>query len=601
MGLEVDHLLCVAGEIAEGAPIAWEEEARRASDERDAQALRGLQDLEAVVSAHRRIKRAYDSATTPADTPIGTGGTEPRRWGHLHILNTIGEGSFGTVYRAYDGRLAIDVALKLLSRSYSARSANSTRILEEARLLARVRHPNVVTVYGADQTQDRVGLWMEFVQGRTLAELLRTRGPFGIQDTVSIGRDLCRAAAAVHQAGFLHGDIKAHNVMRQENGRIVLMDFGAGRALTHDAVRGRVSVTGTPLYLAPEVLDGRPQGTSSDIYALGVLLYHLVTGSYPVIGESPADLADSHKRGDRRRLDDARADLPDDFVRVVERATAADPAHRFASAEALEDALVRVSSLPVGRHGIVQRARVLLAPVPRWVVALAAAAVLVAGGAMVVWPDSPAVATPPLATSPGTERPATPVPAAAPAAAATYEITAAFYRAGPNGDQLLQPGSPVAPGDQLFLKLEASVPLNVYVVNEDERGEAYLLFPLPGHRLTNPLPARESVSLPRGVPWIVTTAGGREHFLVFASPDRLESFEPAFAALPSPRENAPVAARLQATTIERLRGVGGLAPDASRQKAGAGLSRLFTTPLTNARESARGLWVRQITLDNPAR
>jgi hypothetical protein len=147
------------------------------------------------------------------------------------------------------------------------------------------------------------------------------------------------------------------------------------------------------------------------------------------------------------------------------------------------------------------------------------------------------------------------------------------------------------------------VPVNLYVVNEDENGESFLEFPLRGQRQTNPIPAGQQVTLPGTTThWRVTSAGGREHFLVFASPDRLESFEQAFAELPSPQENAPVAtARLQPRTIERLRSVGGLTSDVSKQNTGIGLSRLFTTPLTNARENVRGLWIRQITLDNPAR
>jgi serine/threonine-protein kinase len=104
---------------------------------------------------------------------------------------------------------------KLLSPVRARRPRSiPTALLNEGRLLARVRHPNVVTVYGADQTEDHVGLWMEFIKGRTLGALLKMQGTFGAHEAALIGRDLCRAVAAVHQAGVLHGDIKAHNVMR---------------------------------------------------------------------------------------------------------------------------------------------------------------------------------------------------------------------------------------------------------------------------------------------------------------------------------------------------------------------------------------------------
>jgi eukaryotic-like serine/threonine-protein kinase len=119
---------------------------------------------------------------------------------------------------------------------------------------------------------------MEFVRGHTLEQIVQ-QTQLSSAETVDIGLELCRAVSAVHRAGLLHRDIKAHNVMRAEDGHIVLMDFGTGRELADDASS---DLAGTPLYLAPEVLQGQPATVRSDIYSLGVLLYHLVTGSYPV-------------------------------------------------------------------------------------------------------------------------------------------------------------------------------------------------------------------------------------------------------------------------------------------------------------------------------
>jgi serine/threonine-protein kinase len=503
----------------------------------------------------------------------------------------IGRGSFGTVYRAFDTRLGVDVALKLLSLppGEPATPAEPDRILGEARLLARVRHPNVVTVYGADQAEGRVGLWMEMVNGRTLAELLRAQGPFGAHEASIIGRDVCRAVAAVHHAGIVHGDVKAHNIIRAEGGRIVLMDFGAGRpSIGRDDDAHRLA--GTPAYLAPEVLAGQPLSEASDIYAVGVLLYHLVTASYPVLDRTLDDLRAAHRRGERRRIRDARPDLPDDFVRAVEGAAAPDPAERFATLGALEEALVSVTSPAApARNG---------APAPKLrpfrLAALVLTGVIAAGGLgawLVRTARGPGAATPSAAF-------------ALPAAASPYEIDAAFYRTGADGERRLRADSQVSPGDELFLKLEASVPLHLYVVNEDERGETFLLFPLPGQRPANPLPGGTPVVVPGVARWQITSAGEREHFLVFASPDRVESFVQAFAALPVPKEGTPVVAPLPKSAIERLgsigestRAVGGLTPGRPVTPA---LSRLFTTPLRDGREQARGLWVRQITLSNPA-
>src|SRR5262249_33548864 len=155
----------------------------------------------------------------------------------------------------------------------SVAPALSGQIVSEARLLARVRHENVVTVYGADVVNGQVGLWMELIHGRRLDALVATDGPFVAQDAAKIGVALCGALAAVHQAGLLHRDVKAQNVMREARGRVVLMDFGAGRELMDETAHP----VGTPVYLAPEVLAGQPASIQSDIYSLGVLLFFLTS------------------------------------------------------------------------------------------------------------------------------------------------------------------------------------------------------------------------------------------------------------------------------------------------------------------------------------
>ncbi|MCB1034175.1 MAG: protein kinase, partial [Acidobacteria bacterium] len=144
------------------------------------------------------------------------------------------------------------------------------------------------------------------------------------------------ALDTIHAAGLIHGDVKPANVMREEGGRIVLMDFGIGLDRSRT---GAVGSSGTPLYLAPEILEGAPATPGSDLYALGVLLFFLVTGQYPVTGASLSELRQAHRTGRRRLLRDLRPDLPRDFVEVVEKALAADPQQRFRSAGEMEGAL----------------------------------------------------------------------------------------------------------------------------------------------------------------------------------------------------------------------------------------------------------------------
>jgi serine/threonine-protein kinase len=274
----------------------------------------------------------HDVTETRAAKPL-PGGGEPRTWGGFRIVGELGRGGFGRVYHAWDETLARDVALKVVRLPDRTEAATA---LHEGRMLARVRHRNVVTVYGAQQIGDEVGVWMELIRGRSLAQLVREQGPLGPEEATVVGISVCQALAAVHGAGLLHRDIKATNVMRESGGRILLMDFGAGRE--SGPPRGGVDLAGTPVYMAPEVLAEGAASPSSDLYSVGVLLYYVVTGDYPVAGDSLLALSLAHRRGERRLLADRRPDLPDGFIRAIERALSPRPAERPSSAgEMLRD------------------------------------------------------------------------------------------------------------------------------------------------------------------------------------------------------------------------------------------------------------------------
>jgi len=260
----------------------------------------------------------------PADSPDSEA---LAHWGSFERLQRVGRGSFGEVYRAFDPALQRYVALKLLRSRGHEQESEASALLREARAIARVRHPNVVPIYGVDRHDGRVGFWSDFVQGQTLGELVATQGVMGPREAALVGIDVCRAAGAVHAAGFLHRDIKAGNVMREQGGRILLMDFG----LTHEHGAGEDS-SGTPAYMAPELLLGQPATIASEIYAIGVMLFYLLTARYPVEGIDLAQLRAAHASGRRRMLLDIRPDLPEALARVVETAISALPGKRFASA-----------------------------------------------------------------------------------------------------------------------------------------------------------------------------------------------------------------------------------------------------------------------------
>jgi serine/threonine protein kinase len=445
---------------------------------------------------------------------------------------------------------------------------------------------------------------MEFIKGRTLDGLVRERGPYSASEAMLIGVELCKALAAVHTAGIIHGDIKAHNVMREEGGRTVLMDFGAGKDVKREQRIGGDFV-GTPLYIAPEVFQGRNRTIASDIYSLGVLLYHLVTGSYPIEGSTRTEVARRHdQRAPRKLLRDVRADLPDGFIRVIDRALAEAPHERYQSAGALEAALVQVLPSPAPRP-----------PAPssfHWKQMLLPAAIVVVLGLIGVagygalFSESSRETTPAAVESPAVAG-ATSAPLSIPSSSNTYRIDAGLYRVQSGNEVRLAPSAPIAPGDRLSLQVQVSVPAYVYVINEDEQGESYLLFPLPGQTLANPLPPGQRHRLPglqngEEMHWQVTTAGGKEHFLFFASPERSAAFERMFATLPHPTLNKPIlSARLSNETKSVLRGVGGLTSTPVRLDQQLRLTPEFATPLSASEETARGVWIRQLTLENPPR
>jgi serine/threonine protein kinase/tetratricopeptide (TPR) repeat protein len=331
--------------IVDGRAVDWSalEKAARTDDEREV--LKCLRLVGDVADVHRAITHsledAEESMTTSADrVSIESTDNLSESWGKYRLVEKVGEGGFGSVYRAWDPELEREVAIKILHPDVSVNQLKE-RLLREGRALARVEHPNVVRVFGVESHEDRVGLCMEFIRGETLGTVVRTQGVRNAREAMLVGEDVCRALAAVHRAGFVHRDIKSGNVMRDRAGRIMLMDFSAGRQ-TDRKIAGDFDRIGTPMYMAPEVLAGAPASFCSDVYSVGVLLYHLVTGKYPVEGRTVDDLLHAHRQGRRHLLIERRPDLPMPFVQVVERALAAVPL-RYDSAGTLLEALGQLS------------------------------------------------------------------------------------------------------------------------------------------------------------------------------------------------------------------------------------------------------------------
>jgi hypothetical protein len=338
-------------QIVDGSPLDWDALDSQAGDE-EKELLKYLRILGDIAGVHRTtVEDTAELAVAPphSDDAIEEA-ADVERWGRYRLREKVGEGSFGSVYRGFDPDLQREIAVKILHNRVGDGHLKE-RLLIEGRALARVRHANVVSVFAVEAHGGRVGLCMEFVHGATLESELLSSGPFTERDAASVGEEVCRALSAVHEAGFVHRDVKGRNVMREAGGRIVLMDFGTGRDAVELKTSGRIGIAGTPLYMAPEVLAGLPASASSDIYSVGVLLYHLLTGAYPVEGQSIDELRAAHMQGRRRTMPEQGARISRRFQRVLDRALSPDPQRRYETAEALGAAL----------HGLSRTARAIKA------------------------------------------------------------------------------------------------------------------------------------------------------------------------------------------------------------------------------------------------
>jgi predicted ATPase/tRNA A-37 threonylcarbamoyl transferase component Bud32/Tfp pilus assembly protein PilF len=366
MSADSDRIDKLVASVSEGSPVDWPKVEAKDTGEEDLSCLAALEKLAHIAEFNRRLQRMggarelqslHRSCLSPwipaAETPPAL-----FRWGHLEALELVGRGSFGEVYRAIDTRLQREVALKLRRDESAATGTSNHRFLNEARDLARVRHPNVIVVHGADFHADQIGFWTDFIHGQTLTAHLAARGPLGEREVILVGLDLCRALGAVHAAGLLHGDVKASNAMIEENGRVVLMDFGAARSWGEKPVR---SVRGSPLIMAPEILDGHAPSPAADLYSLGVLLFQLASGQLPFVAESIPELRRQLEDGPQPMLGELCPDLPAALVAVIERSLSREANRRYQSAAEMESALhATLASPQAKRHALPAEADLLI-------------------------------------------------------------------------------------------------------------------------------------------------------------------------------------------------------------------------------------------------
>ncbi len=305
--------------IADGQPIDW------SSLGDDAVNLHKLQALETLCRGFAGLHPARrEEAQASSHAALF-------EWGHLQVMQRIGAGSSGEVYRAHDSVLDRAVALKLLKPSHLAPHA-ARAFIQEARMLARVRNRHVLAVHGADVHDGRVGMWSDLLDGDDLSEPgLAARMRDG-DALLRIGAALSDALQAVHEAGLIHGDVKPANVMLDRGEHLVLMDFGAGREHSEQTNRENW-VQGTPYLMAPELFTGGAPHAGVDVYALGALLYKLASGHYPVEARNVVELKHKLLHARPAALHTLRGDLHRDVCKLIHQMLSANPAQRPSASE----------------------------------------------------------------------------------------------------------------------------------------------------------------------------------------------------------------------------------------------------------------------------
>jgi tetratricopeptide (TPR) repeat protein/TolB-like protein/predicted Ser/Thr protein kinase len=272
--------------------------------------------------------------------------------GRYRILSLVGRGGMGVVYRAQDEQLNVCVALKVIRPEIAAKRRTAERFRQELRLARQVTHRNAVRIHDIGQDGDLLFLTMDFVDGRSLRTLLDEEGPLSVEGAVDVARQLAMALDAAHQEGIIHRDLKPANVLVTDIGRAYITDFGVARSLHDPGLTRTGAVVGTLAYLSPEQASSGQVDGRSDLYALGLLLFEMLSGERPFPATTASEMLAQRLTGASRDLTDLGIDVPPGLARIVRRLLARDPRRRYQTAREL------IADLEQGRP--VQRKNLLL-------------------------------------------------------------------------------------------------------------------------------------------------------------------------------------------------------------------------------------------------
>jgi serine/threonine-protein kinase len=257
------------------------------------------------------------------------------------IQREVAQGGMAEVYLAHDQLLDRPVALKALFPEYAREPSFVERFRREAQAAANLNHPNIVAIYDWGQEAGTYFIVMEYVEGRSLRDLIRSEAPVDPNQAAEITGEIASALAFAHRSGVVHRDVKPGNVLLTRSGNVKVTDFGIARAGASDGLTQTGSVMGTATYFSPEQAQGLPVDGRSDVYALGVVLYEMVCGVPPFTGDSPVAVAYKHVREDPIAPSERNPEVPPDLEQIIMTSLAKDPEQRYQTADDMRADLLR--------------------------------------------------------------------------------------------------------------------------------------------------------------------------------------------------------------------------------------------------------------------
>ncbi|NIR48285.1 protein kinase [candidate division KSB1 bacterium] len=258
---------------------------------------------------------------------------------HYKIVEKLGDGGMGIVYKARDLRLDRFVALKFLNKELLSDEESHQRFAREAKVISAFDHPNIATIHEIDETDDSVFISMAYYEGQTLTECIANKSPLPIEDICSIATQIVHGLAKAHNSGIIHRDIKPANIMITSEGQAKILDFGLAKVVDQTVATEEDSIRGTVAYMSPEQVQGIPVDHRSDIFSFGALLYEMITGKRPFPGEYMASVAYSIVNEEPVSIRKTRPDIPQPFENVVHRALQKQPENRYQNIEEIRDDL----------------------------------------------------------------------------------------------------------------------------------------------------------------------------------------------------------------------------------------------------------------------